>query len=159
MNLFHSRAQATLDAFSHSFAVIEFSPDGTVLNVNDNFCQALGYEPKEIVGKHHRLFVGEKVASSSGYNQFWSDLAKGKPNAGEFRRFGKSGQPVWIQASYCPVKGRNGSVISIVKLAADVTRAKLQSAENQSVLDAVSRSQGIGLPLIAIPGIKLESGR
>lgn len=143
MNLFHTHAQATLDAFNRSFAVIEFSPDGTVLNANDKFCQALGYEPKEIIGKHHRLFVGEKVASSSGYSQFWSDLANGKPNAGEFRRFDKSGQPVWIQASYCPVRSRNGSVISVVKLAADVTSAKLQSAENQSVLDAVSRSQGI----------------
>lgn len=143
MTLFHSHAQATLDAFSRSFAVIEFTPDGTIVSVNDNFCQALGYDPKEIIGKHHRLFVGDKVAADSRYGQFWSDLAAGKPNAGEFRRFAKSGQPVWIQASYCPVRGRNGSVVSIVKLAADVTKAKVKSAENQSILDAVSRSQGI----------------
>ncbi|RTL69209.1 MAG: PAS domain S-box protein [Hyphomicrobiales bacterium] len=143
MNLVYSHEAATLDAFSRSFAVIEFSTDGTILKANENFCSALGYSAGELIGKHHRMFVGSDVAKTQEYAGFWRDLAAGRPNAGEFHRLGKDGKIVWIQASYCPVRKRNGKVVSVVKLAADITASKLKAAENESILDAVSRSQGM----------------
>jgi methyl-accepting chemotaxis protein len=44
-------------AISRSQAVIEFNLDGTVREANPNFFAALGYEPSEVVGRHHSLFM------------------------------------------------------------------------------------------------------
>ena len=49
--------QAVLDALDNSLAIIEFTPEGTVLRANANFCTALGYASAEIVGQHHSMFV------------------------------------------------------------------------------------------------------
>jgi PAS domain-containing protein len=45
-----------LGAISKSQAIIEFDLKGNVLKANENFCNALGYNLSEIVGKHHSMF-------------------------------------------------------------------------------------------------------
>lgn len=50
-------AQAQIEAFSRSQAMIEFKMDGTIVTANENFCKALGYSLDEIKGKHHSMFV------------------------------------------------------------------------------------------------------
>lgn len=142
-SLFQSDSDNIVGALSNSFALIEFDCSGNILKANKLFLDVMGYELTEIVGKPHRIFVGSDVANSTAYRSFWTDLADGKPNAGEFRRFGKNNKCVWIEASYCPVRDRRGKVIKIVKLAADVTAKKLVSIENQAILTAVDLSQGI----------------
>jgi methyl-accepting chemotaxis protein len=130
-------------AIGRSFAIIEFSPSGKILKANPNFLAAMGYTADEVVGKHHSLFVTKEFAASAEYREFWSHLASGEFHAGEFKRVGKGGRTVWIQASYNPVLSRAGRVKRVVKVAADITAAKTASAENQSKLDAVSRSQAV----------------
>jgi len=51
--------QAQLAALDKSMAVIEFSPDGTVLHANHNFLQVMGYRLEQIVGQHHRMFCDD----------------------------------------------------------------------------------------------------
>ncbi|MDX2205113.1 MAG: PAS domain-containing methyl-accepting chemotaxis protein [Hyphomicrobiaceae bacterium] len=142
-SLLGGKSSAILDALGRSFAIIEFTPDGSILTANDNFLNATGYARDEIVGKHHRLFVEPAYAASPEYSSFWTNLANGKPNAGEFRRVGKGGKEIWIEASYCPVLDARGRVATVLKLAADVTAAKSAAMDNQGVLDAVNRSQGV----------------
>nr|WP_261338650.1 PAS domain S-box protein [Rhizobium leguminosarum] len=50
-------AVAVLAALSNSQAMIEFDLSGDILTANESFCRALGYELREIVGKHHSMFV------------------------------------------------------------------------------------------------------
>ncbi len=111
----------TLDAVSRSQAVIEFSPDGKVIGANENFCRSLGYAEGEIVGRHHSMFCQEAYADSVDYIRFWTDLASGMHQSGEFVRVGKGGRLVWIQAAYNPIIGADGRVIKVVKFATDVT--------------------------------------
>src|SRR5208282_2810486 len=102
-------------------AMIEFSPDGTVLTANDNFLAALGYRLDEIQGRHHRMFVDPAYAQSEAYREFWSKLNRGEYVAEEFKRIGKGGREVWIQASYNPIFDAERRVIRVVKFATDVT--------------------------------------
>ncbi|KQT51355.1 chemotaxis protein [Devosia sp. Leaf420] len=111
-------------AISRSQAIIEFSPQGEVLDANANFCSALGYRLDEIKGRHHRLFVQEKEASSASYKQFWDALGRGEYQAAEYLRIGKGGKEVWIQATYNPIFDLHGKVFKIVKYATDVTDRK-----------------------------------
>ena len=103
--------QAKLDAISRSQAVIEFETDGTIIEANENFLGALGYKLEEIQGKHHRMFVEKEEANSNEYQQFWRTLATGKFRSGEFKRFTKNGDEIWIQASYNPLFDKDGNVL------------------------------------------------
>ena len=108
-------------AIGKSQAVIEFTLDGTILNANGNFLGAMGYALEEIRGKHHRMFVEPGERESAGYTEFWARLGRGEYRSGEFRRLGKGGREVWIQASYNPILGLDGKPSKVVKFASDVT--------------------------------------
>ncbi|MER0237565.1 PAS domain-containing methyl-accepting chemotaxis protein [Fulvimarina sp. MAC8] len=101
--------------------MIEFQPDGTILDANDNFLDAVGYEKHEIVGQHHRIFVEPSLARSPAYARLWEQLRAGKYVADEFKRIGKNGKVIYIQASYNPVFDQKGRVLKVVKFATDVT--------------------------------------
>lgn len=133
-------ARAVLDAVNRSQAVIEFDLTGKILSANENFCTAMGYNLAEIVGRHHRMFVDPAEAGSEDYRAFWDRLAKGKFDRRQYRRIGKAGREVWIEASYNPVF-RGSTPYKVVKLATDITESKLKSAEDAGKLDALSRAQ------------------
>jgi len=134
---------ATLAAINRSQAIIEFTPDGQILSANENFLRALGYELSEIVGQHHRMFVEPAEAGSADYRAFWERLRSGQFDAREYKRIGKGGREVWIQASYNPVLGKDGKVLKVVKFAADVTEQKLKAADAQGQIEAIGKSQAV----------------
>jgi methyl-accepting chemotaxis protein len=135
--------KATVEALNHSQAVIEFNMDGTIITANDNFLGALGYSLAEIQGKHHSMFVDEKEKQSAAYRQFWEALNRGEYQAAEYKRVGKGGKEVWIQASYNPIKGADGKPFKVVKFATDVTKRKLHDADSQGQIDAIGKSQAV----------------
>jgi len=137
------KAKATLAAIERSQAVIEFSLDGVILRANDNFLDALGYTLPEIVGKHHSMFVTPADRESASYRDFWDDLQGGKFRAAQFKRIGKNGREVWIEASYNPVLDRAGKPFKVVKFATDVTRQKMEYADLAGQVAAINKSQAV----------------
>jgi methyl-accepting chemotaxis protein len=125
--------EGQLQALELNYAVISFKPDGTIIHANGNFLGALGYRLDEVVGNHHRMFCDSGYTSSASYSQFWQDLANGKSQISEFERFKKDGTPIWIQASYTPVKNSSGKVIRVVKFAQDIT-------DSVKVIDSVKNA-------------------
>ena len=83
------------DAINQAFAFIEFDTQGNILNANDNFLLAMGYNLSEVKGKHHSIFVDEAFARSNDYKKFWNNLRAGESQSGEFSRIGKNGEVVW----------------------------------------------------------------
>jgi methyl-accepting chemotaxis protein len=110
-----------IEAIGKSQAVIEFKMDGTVVTANENFLKAFGYTLDEIKGKHHSLFVDPAYRQSADYNEFWAHLNRGEYQAGEYKRIGRGGQEVWIQASYNPIIDLHGKPFKVVKYATDIT--------------------------------------
>nr|WP_153315897.1 PAS domain-containing methyl-accepting chemotaxis protein [Agrobacterium tumefaciens] len=137
-----ANAFAVLAALSKSQAIIEFDLSGKILTANENFCRALGYELSEIVGRHHSMFVEPSVVSSQDYKAFWSKLSAGQFDQRQYKRIGKGGREVWIEASYNPVF-RRGKPVKVVKIATDITDRKLKAAEDAGKIDALSRAQAI----------------
>ena len=111
-------------AIRKSLAVIEFSMDGIVLDANDNFLKSLGYRLEEIQGQHHSMFVEPEYKQSSEYREFWAALRRGEYQAAEYKRIGKGGREVWIQASYNPILDLHGRPFKVVKYATDTTPQK-----------------------------------
>ncbi len=130
-------------AISKSQAVIEFGLDGTIITANTNFLNALGYTLDEIKGQHHRMFVEAEEAGSVAYANFWAALNRGEYQAGEYKRLGKNGREVWIQASYNPILDTDGKPFKVVKYATDVTERKMNDADFRGQLEAISKSQAV----------------
>jgi methyl-accepting chemotaxis protein len=130
-------------AASRSQAVIEFKLDGTIVNANENFLKTLGYSLGEIQGKHHSMFVEQKERDSAAYREFWAALNRGEYQAAEYKRIGKGGKEVWIQASYNPVFDEKGKPAKVVKFAIDVTEQKLRNADLSGQIEAIAKSQAV----------------
>ena len=132
-----------MEALQRSQAIIEFKPDGTIVNANQNFLNAVGYDLSEIKGKHHSIFMDPKEAASVDYGRFWRDLAHGDFKSGEFRRIGKNGADIWIQASYNPLKNNAGQITGVMKIASDITERKNRTANVEGQIDALHRAQAV----------------
>ena len=135
--------EGKIDAISKAQAVIEFNLDGTIQNANENFLITLGYSLSEIQGKHHRLFCEDSLSRSPQYSEFWAKLNRGEFVSGEFKRVGKGGKEIWINASYNPIMDMNGRPFKVVKFASDITATKLKSADFEGKLEAISKAQAV----------------
>ena len=118
-------------------AVIEFEMDGTIITANDLFLNAMGYTLEEIQGKHHSIFVDSEYKNSNEYKDFWSHLNNGDFKQEEFKRFGKAGNEIWIQASYNPIIDEHGKPYKVVKYAIDITEQRLQRISNNRIRRAL----------------------
>ena len=134
---------ATIDAISKSQAVIEFNMDGTIITANDKFLHIMGYALDEVQGKHHSIFVEPVEKQSAQYVQFWEKLNRGEYESAEFKRLGKGGKEVWIQASYNPLLDLDGKPFKVVKFAVDVTKEKLITADFTGQISAIGKSQAV----------------
>ena len=143
VSLFSDHCRNLFEAVSRSQCVIEFRPDGTILTANENFLSATGYSLSEIIGKHHAMFLRAADREADDYRDFWPSLARGTFCAGEFRRVNKTGEEIWLQASYNPVVNRSGKVERVVKIAADVSDRKSRSMDSDGQLAAIDRSQAV----------------
>jgi methyl-accepting chemotaxis protein len=128
-------------AIGKSQAVIEFNMDGSIITANDNFLKALGYSLSEIAGKHHSMFVDPAARDGADYRAFWAALNRGEFQSGEFKRVGKGGREVWIQATYNPILDMNGRPFKVVKYASDTTAqviARLQGEKVRGMMEQVA---------------------
>lgn len=132
-----------LAAIDQSQAIIEFKLDGTILDANENFLKAMGYTLDEIKGKHHSMFVEPRYRESQEYKSFWDSLRAGKFQAQRFKRIGKGGREVWIEASYNPVRNKAGKPYKVVKFATDITDQVKETADLRGQVAAINRSQAI----------------
>jgi methyl-accepting chemotaxis protein len=139
----NKKEKSQLNAIDEHFAVISFSPDGIILDANQNFLDALGYTENEVLGKHHKMFCDSKLVNSKEYSDFWDKLKKGNVQTSEFKRIKKDGHSIFIQASYTPIKDNTGKVYKVIKFAQDVTAKKLEDLYYKGQIEAIGKSQAI----------------
>lgn len=120
-------------AISRSQAVISFTLDGHILDANANFLGATGYGIEEIRGRHHRMFMDPAEAALPAYAELWAQLARGEFRQGQFRRLGKGGREIWIEAAYTPILDAAGRPMKIIKYATDIT-AQMQDRQRRHSL-------------------------
>jgi methyl-accepting chemotaxis protein len=129
--------EGQIAAINTAQAVIEFTLDGKILNANQNFLGTLGYSLDEIRGQHHSMFVDPAYRQSAEYRQFWERLGRGEFEADQYKRIGKGGKPVWIQASYIPILDANGKPFKVIKYATDITATMIAVMQTSDVVEAV----------------------
>lgn len=148
-----------LEMLHRTQAVIQFKPDGTIITANDNFLSAMGYRLDEVAGKKHAMFVDAHYAQSAEYKGFWKRLASGEHFTDQFARLKKSGQVIWIQATYASLLDAAGQVETVIKIATDVTARR---AYIDTMTDAINGLESGNLnarvPESDIPDLALIAG-
>ncbi len=136
-------SQSDMKAIKYNVALIEFKPDGTILNANELFLATVGYKLDEIKAKHHAIFCYKAESSSPEYKHFWSELAQGKAKHGSFRRTTKSGQQIWLEATYFPVLDSENKVSKVIKIAYDVTQQTENLKEQEAIYQSIDKSMAV----------------
>ena len=117
-----AESRAMKSAVDAGWSSAEYTIDGTILKANKNYVKDFGYSSqKELIGKHHRIFYGSNCKNDNNYQDFWTNLAKGKEQKGEFKRIKKDGTSIWINANYTPVKDVNGTYYKVIKIANNIS--------------------------------------
>ncbi|NVL54770.1 PAS domain-containing protein [Pseudomonas syringae pv. actinidiae] len=133
--MLENETNSKLAAVDRAMAVCEFEPNGNVITANANFLHVMGYALAEIKGKHHRSFCEPSLVNSPEYSEFWRKLNNGEFIGDQFKRLGKNGRVVWLEATYNPVFDVDGKLYKIVKFATLVTD---QVAREDEVSQAAS---------------------
>jgi methyl-accepting chemotaxis protein len=136
-------ADGKLGAIDRAQAVVEFDLGGKLLDANANFLALVDYPLDEIRGRHHRLFVDKDEALCGEYAAFWERLGRGESESGEYKRVGRGGKEVWIQATYNPILDPRGNPVKVVKFATDVTEQKLRAADFEAKVAAIDKGQAV----------------
>lgn len=131
--------RATIEMIDRTQARITFDTTGQIVWANENFCTAMGYELVEIQGQKHRMFCEPSYADSPAYEQFWERLRAGESFSDEFKRITKSGDVIWIMATYAPLFDSKGKVTGVTKLAQDATARKVAFDRIQSALEELGQ--------------------
>lgn len=136
-----AEANATLAALNRSQATVEFDLDGVVLDANEAFLRLTRFAREEVVGQHEARFCAPEDRGAAAHGALWSRLRQGLSESGVYRRIGRNGRELWLQASYSPVLDPDGRPVRITQLATDVTADRMRTAELKAISSAVDRSQ------------------
>jgi len=143
-NLSKEELLSRLEAINRSNAIIYFDLNGYILGMNSIFLKAMGYEEedhKQLVGKHHSIFVTYEYSKSDEYKKFWETLRSGKFFEGEFERKRVDGSPIYLQATYNPIFDENNTITKIMKIATDIT----ETVNSKNKIDTLSKDLQIEL--------------
>jgi methyl-accepting chemotaxis protein len=135
--------EGQLNAIGRSQGVIELDLEGYIIKVNKTYCDMLGYQEKDLLDQHVSMLLEPTFANSHAYKDLWNKLVNGAVDSGQYKRIGKGGKEVWIQASYNPIKNENGKIIKIVNYTIDITEEKLTASDNMSQIAAINKIQGV----------------
>jgi PAS domain S-box-containing protein len=137
-NLSKEELLSRLEAINRSNAIIYFDLEGYILGMNSIFLKAMGYQEedhKQLVGKHHSIFVSYEYSKSDEYKKFWETLRSGKFFEGEFERKKMDGSPIFLQATYNPIFDENNVITKVMKIATDIT----ETVNYKNKIDALSK--------------------
>jgi len=137
-NLSKEELLSRLEAINRSNAIIYFDLEGYILGMNSIFLKAMGYQEedhKQLVGKHHSIFVSYEYSKSDDYKKFWETLRSGKFFEGEFERKKMDGSPIFLQATYNPIFDENNVITKVMKIATDIT----ETVNYKNKIDALSK--------------------
>lgn len=127
-----------LRTMEENLAMIEFGPDRKVRWVNPLFAEAMSYRQEEMIGLAHAELCNEQFTGSTDYHRFWRDLLEGKSFQDKIARIDKSGNLVWLEATYMPMRDpETGRIAGILKVATDI------SERQQSIDQMIAELQGM----------------
>lgn len=109
-------------AAMHEFqSVAEYTLDGNIISLNENYIKLTGYSLSELTGQNIGMLLDLQYRHSKENVMFWKMLNNGRSVSGIFKRIGKGCKTNWIKATYYPMLAPDGKPFKVVEYATDIT--------------------------------------
>ncbi len=130
----------TISAISNTSLWAEFAPDGTILEINNQFLELFKIKRENIQGKNHADF-NALAKDKKKYKKFWNNLLAGKPQTLEAKIDLPDGREIWLHEDYSPVVGESGKVFKIINIATHITEQVLTEKKLQQTKQDLKQAQ------------------
>jgi two-component system sensor histidine kinase/response regulator len=111
---------------------------GTIVFVNDKFCEVSGYNHEKLIGSNHRL-LNSGTHPTSFFIEMYKTISNGLVWHGVICNRNQNGELYWVETTITPYKDDNGVVQQYIAIRTDVSKQK-----------AFEQQQQIGLKIAAI---------
>lgn len=102
---------------------------GTILYVNDKFCEISKYQREELIGKTHQI-INSGAHPRMFFEELWRTIRAGKSWNGEIKNKAKDGSMYWVETVILPITDATGKVEQYLSLRFPITDKK--KAEQQA---------------------------
>lgn len=132
-----------MEALSRSNAIIEMNCDGTIIDINDNYLQMLGYSRNEIVGRSYNLLARKETV----FPKLMQTIVDQGMQSGVYPRVDREGNRHYMKLMDYPVLDLEGKIQKIIEFGVDVSNekrlekeAERKQAELNSYLDGINNT-------------------
>ncbi|MDX8348460.1 PAS domain-containing methyl-accepting chemotaxis protein [Cognatiyoonia sp. IB215446] len=123
--------------------MVEYAPDGTVIDLNDKFAAAFGFTEHEAKGQKLNTLYARDTKESEGHRKMWERVTSGDSQTGDFRHRDNNGKDVWLHGAYSPILDPKHKVSSIIFFGSNITDDKLARLATNYKLDALNALQSV----------------
>ena len=96
---------------------------GTILSVNDKFCEISKYRKEELIGKNHNLLKSGHHPPEF-YFEMWKTIMSGNVWEGEVKNRAKDGSYYWVKTVIFPILVANKQPYKFISIRTDITEGK-----------------------------------
>ena len=125
-----------LEAISRSNAVIEFDPQGAIVDANDLYLDVSGHRKKDLLGKSYGYLLSESEQKSPQHQMMWDNLRAGTYFSGEFKQQSKQGEELWLSGTFNPIFDLRNNLQKILMFAQFTTYEKEKHHELTGMVQA-----------------------
>jgi diguanylate cyclase (GGDEF)-like protein/PAS domain S-box-containing protein len=112
---------------------------GTIMSINDKFCELSKYNEEELIGQNHRI-LSSGHHSKGFFRDMWKTIGSGQIWKGEIQNKAKDGSLYWVDTTIVPFLNETGKPYQYISIRTDITQRVKMEMELQESLSNELRS-------------------
>lgn len=101
---------------------------GTIIHVNQLFCEVSKFSRQELLGQNHRI-INSGFHPKEFIKEMWKTIGKGEVWHGEIKNQAKDGSYYWVDSVIVPIKDRSGKPVQYLSLRTLISERKKKKKE------------------------------